>query len=192
LSTDPGFAAGKVGQAFSLDGTNGFIQIRDTSRLRPVSLTLEAWVSFDYQHSTPDIRVIIAKPVAQPATGNDSYVMWLQSGKLNGTASDASVMGSFISFDFSPVLGRWYHLAYTFDNDTKQQALYVDGIQVVTGNASKSPGYENNSNSALIPLLLRRDTKNGTPSFFLKGRIDEAAIYNRDRNSVDLQCGACG
>jgi concanavalin A-like lectin/glucanase superfamily protein len=41
------------------------------------------------------------------------------------------------------------------------------------GAGSKSPGYDSQ------PLLLGRDTDNGAPNFFLQGRIDEAAIYNR-------------
>ncbi|MGZ5011977.1 MAG: hypothetical protein ACXV74_13560 [Methylobacter sp.] len=54
----------------------------------------------------------------------------------------------------------------------KQQALYVGGIQVAGGSASKSIGYDSQ------PLLLGRDTENGTPNFFLQGRIDKALIYN--------------
>jgi hypothetical protein len=36
------------------------------------------------------------------------------------------------------------------------------------------------------PLLLGRDTENGVPRFFLKGRIDEATIYNRALNPMEI------
>ena len=76
--------------------------------------------------------------------------------------------------------GRWYHVAYTFDDATKQQALYIDGRQVAVGLASNSIGYDGQ------PLLLGRDTENGAPNFFFQGRIDEAAIYNRSLNGVEI------
>src|SRR6266850_1748138 len=39
-------ATGVVGQAFSLDGTNGYVQIPDSPLLRPANLTIEGWVRF--------------------------------------------------------------------------------------------------------------------------------------------------
>src|SRR3954465_897744 len=38
--------AGMVGSAFTLDGTNGFVQIPNSASLRPTNLTIEAWVRF--------------------------------------------------------------------------------------------------------------------------------------------------
>jgi hypothetical protein len=37
------------------------------------------------------------------------------------------------------------------------------------------------------PLLLGRDTENGKPNSFLQGRIDEAAIYNRVLNPIEIE-----
>ncbi len=39
-------ASGEVGQAFSFDGTNNFVQIPDSPLLHPTNLTIEAWVRF--------------------------------------------------------------------------------------------------------------------------------------------------
>ena len=47
-----------VGQAFALDGKDDCIEIPDATALRPVSVTLEAWVAFDV---TSGRQVIIAK-----------------------------------------------------------------------------------------------------------------------------------
>jgi hypothetical protein len=175
LRNGAGFSPGQVGQAFSLDGSTGFVEIPDALALRPVSLTLEAWVAFDI---TSGIRVVFAKPVG---TGtSDSYALWLQGGALNGAVGDAAAIGPILTGAFSAVPGRWYHVAYTFDDTAKQQALYVDGMQVAVGAASKSVGYDGQ------PPLLGRDTENGMPTFFLQGRIDEASIYNRALNPVEI------
>jgi hypothetical protein len=111
-----------------LDGTDDFIEIPDALALRPVSLTVEAWAAFD---ATSDIRVVFNKPVGTGA--NDSYGLWLQNGTLRGAVGDAAGIGSILSTSFSPIPGRWYYLAYTLDDSAKQQALYVDGVQVAAG-----------------------------------------------------------
>jgi hypothetical protein len=71
-------------------------------------------------------------------------------------------------------------VAYTFDDSTKQQVLYVDGTQAAFGVASKPIGYDGQ------PVLLGRDTENGAPNFFLGGRIDEAAIYGRALSGTEI------
>jgi hypothetical protein len=87
--------------------------------------------------------------------------------------SDAAGIGPILRTTFTLAPGRWYHVAYTFDDGIKQQALYVDGVQVVTGANSKSVGHDAQS------VFLGRGAANGQPNFFLQGRIDEAAIYDR-------------
>jgi hypothetical protein len=169
------FAPGKVGQAFSLNGTTAYIEIPDNPTLRPASLTLEVWVMFDV---TSGIRVVFAKPVGTGTSG--SYVLWLENESLRGVVGDVSGFGTELQASFSPTPKRWYHLAYTFDDSTKQQILYANGVQIATGTASKSAGYD------AQPLLLGRYTVNGVPNYFLQGRIDEAAIYNRALSASEI------
>ena len=106
-------------------------------------------------------------------SGSDSYALWLQNGTLRGPVGDTAGNGPLLSAPFSLAPGRWYHVAYTFDDGVKQQALYIDGAPVAIGAVTKSIGYD------AQPLFLGRDTENGIPNFFLQGRIDEAAIYKR-------------
>jgi hypothetical protein len=168
------FATGQIGQAFLLDGVDGCVEIADTPALRLASVTLEAWVSFDV---TSGIRVVFAKPLGSGTF--DSYALWLQ-GSLNGVVSDIAGLGPIIQAPFAPAPGRWYHLAYTFNSQLQQQELYIDGERVAVGGVTKSIGYD------AQPLLLGRDTENGVPSFFLKGRIDEASIYDRALNGEEI------
>jgi len=175
LRNGAGFSPGNVGQAFSLDGSTGFVDIPDAPALRPVSLTLEAWVAFD---AIPGIRVVFDKLAG---TGiNTSYALWLENGSLRGAVGDATARGPVLSVGFSPVPGRFYHLAYTFDDGAKRQTLYLDGSSVATGTVANAIGYD------AQPLLLGRGRQNGTANFFLQGRIDEAAIYNRALNGVEI------
>jgi hypothetical protein len=175
LRNGAGFAAGKVGRAFSLDGIDDCIEIPDTPALRPGSVTLEAWVAFEV---TSGLRVILAKPVG---TGtSDSYGLWLDSGTLRGAVGDAVGIGPQLGTALAPAPGHWYHLAYTFDDGTDQHALYIDGVQATSETVTKTIGYDTQ------PVLLGRDTENGSPNFFLKGRIDEPTIYNRALSRAEI------
>jgi hypothetical protein len=176
------FAAGKVGQTFSLDGADDYVEIADAPALRPASVTLEAWITLNID--SPGLREfpLIAKPVG---TGtSSSYRLWIFSTNLSGAVGD--VVGSHEVLSSSlpvSVPGRWYHVAYTFDDGTKQQMLYLNGAQVANGIVTGSIAYD------AQPLLLGCDRESELRSF-LEGCLDEATIYDRAltvsiRNSCD-------
>jgi hypothetical protein len=175
LQGGAGFTAGEVGQAFALDGVAGCVEIPDAPGLRPASFTLEAWVLFD---SISGLRTVFAKPV--DIGTNDSYTLWLNSGTLTGIICDATSAGAQLAAPEPLTTGTWYHVAYTVDDTARQQALYVNGVQVASGATTLSAGYDTQ------PLLLGRDTENGAPDYFLQGNIDEAAIYNRALTSAEI------
>lgn len=169
------FAAGKVGQAFALDGNNQSVDIADAPSLHPASLTIEAWVLADYSSG---LRHIFAKPLGSGTF--DSFGIYVNSGTLVGFICDTNGFGPGLSVAFPSTPATWHHVAYTFDDLSKQQALYLDGAQAATGFVNKSIAYDNQ------PLLLGRDTENGNPNFFWPGRIDEAAIYNRALSAAEV------
>jgi hypothetical protein len=169
------FTSGKVGQAFSLDGVDDYIEIGDAPALRPASVTLEAWVKF---FSSGGVQQIMGKTLGN-GTAN-SFAVWLENGNLFGTIADSSGAGSPVGVAFTPVLGRWYHIAFTFDNATKQQWLYLDGIPVATRISNRLIGYDDH------PILLGADIENGGQGLVLYGRIDEAAIYNRALGPTEI------
>jgi hypothetical protein len=175
LQGGAGYAPGEVGQAFSLDGSTGCVEIPDAPAVELTSLTLEAWVLFD---STSGLRTVFAKPVGSGPF--DSYSLWLSSGTLNGILSDVTGFGAQLSATAPLTTGTWYHVAYTVDAGASQQALYVNGVQVASGATTLSAGYDTQ------PLLLGRDTENGAPNYFLQGLIDEASIYNRALTPAEI------
>jgi hypothetical protein len=67
----------------------------------------------------------------------------------------------------------WYHLAYTFDDATKEQVLYVNGKMAAAGRAEQSIGYDTH------PVTLGGEFENDSPAYFLDGRIDEMSLYGR-------------
>jgi hypothetical protein len=177
-----------VGRAFALNGS-AFVEMPDKPALRPVSLTLEAWVMFD----TPKgIQPVFAKPVGTGVL--DSYTLWLQHGNLMGAAAGTDTP---LSVAFIPVPARWYHLAYAFEN-AKRHALYIDGDEVAAGTLSASISYDDKSlflgheiDMVIDPATGKNviDPATGKPLkilFFLQGRIDEASLYNRALEPADI------
>lgn len=173
LTNGTSFAAGNVGQTFALDGVNDHVHVPDSPSLRPSSITLEAWAMFNAQNGP-----VFCKPLG-PATG-DSFALFLQSGTLHGFIHDASAAGVLVSSPSTLALGQWHHVAFTFDDATKEQALYVNGVRVATSQSNRSIGYDNK------PVLLGQDINNGVFDFPLNGRIDEASIYNRALSSNEI------
>jgi hypothetical protein len=173
LTNGAGFAVGKVGQTFALDGVNDYVNIPDSSSLRPSSVTLEAWAMFNSQNGP-----VFTKPLGA-ATG-DSFALFLLSGALQGFIHDTNASGVLVSSPFTLSLGQWHHVAFTFDDSTKEQALYVNGVRVATSQSNRSIGYDNH------PVLLGQDINNGNFDFPLNGQIDEPSIYNRALSSNEI------
>ncbi|HEX4262948.1 MAG TPA: LamG-like jellyroll fold domain-containing protein [Verrucomicrobiae bacterium] len=168
LTNGVAFASGKVGQSFLFDGTTNYVLIPDSPSLRPASVTVEAWVKI---FSTNGTQLVFAKPIGSGTL--DSYGLALVNGAPLAAICDANGFGTFISTTTPLALGQWYHLAFSFDGNTRQEALYVNGIAVAAANAAKSMAFDSH------PLLLGADIENGVPGLFLNGQIDEASIYNR-------------
>ena len=172
------FATGKVGQAFSLDGVNDYVRIPDSTPLRPTNVTLEAWINFSA--SPTGTRMIFNKPLGNGTL--DSYQIFYENGQLQALVSDLSSLGPRLQFTFAPVLGTWYHIAYTFDDASDRQVLYLNGVAVAAGTVTKSIVYDNH------PVLIGADTENGVEgSFPFPGLIDEATLYSRALSEIEIQ-----
>jgi hypothetical protein len=169
------FASGEFGQAFSLNGASGFIKIPDAPALRPPSFTLQCWAQFN---SAGGQQALLAKPFGSGVA--DSFIFYLNNGVLDGGLTAASLNYSDITYPFVPIEGRWYHLAFSFNALSGQEALYVDGVQVANQLTTLTVGYGTNS------MILGADNDNGSPTLYLNGRIDEVCVYNRELSPAEI------
>ncbi len=169
------FGPGIASQGFQLDGVNDHVTFPDAPSLRPTSFTVEGWFLFEQSNG---IRVLIAKPII--GGDRDSIALWLQDGILNATVQSPVAMGPQLQFPLTPLPGRWYHIAYTFDNVTKQQILFVDTAVAAIGVGTIAPGYD------ASPFVLGADIANNNPAYFFSGAIDEVALYNRPLLAAEI------
>ncbi|MDB6133282.1 MAG: hypothetical protein JWM59_1525 [Verrucomicrobiales bacterium] len=169
-----GYRPGRVGAAFSFNGPAASIEIPDSPSLRPASLTLEAWVTVDADTGT---AMIMGKPVGT-ATGN-SWYLYYTNGTLNGGVGNLNEF-SILSAPWRPQPGRWHHVAFAFDDASRQARLYLDGAPVASGPVNTPIGYD------FRPVLIGRDSNFDAPEFPLTGAVDEAAVYNRALSDAEI------
>ena len=173
-------AAGLVGNAFSFDGTNSYVQIPDTPTLDQNIFTVEAWVLFrsltsaGLGGSPAGQQYIIFK---QNTRSGDFEGLYL--GKERGTSGDyfvfvvtsaADQSAQVISTNVAIATNTWYHLAAVRGSNYIQ--LYVNGVSVGQTAAAWAQNY------GTLPLFFGSSGQ----SFWdhkLSGMLDEVSLYNR-------------
>jgi Concanavalin A-like lectin/glucanases superfamily len=169
------FAAGKVGQAFSFNGVNQFVQVPDASSLDPTAeATLDAWVKFN---QLPSAAGHIMQIAAKAGVGRDLDLQAETDNKFHffvAAGGSSAVVSTTVI-----VTGRWYHVAATYKATDRIQ-LYIDGVLEGT---------------TLIPGVTRQ--ANGDPftigasyvwhGRFFNGLIDEVDLFNRALDATEIQ-----
>ncbi len=187
------FAPGEVGQAFSFDGVNDYVQIPKSASLDVGNqVTVEFWMKAD--PSTP-----IGSQIVGLVT-SDFYGIEVGGSPL-GVCMFMSVNGGG-SFPTTPSVvfaaGEWHHIAGTYNGTNLQ--LYIDALPVGPPTAASGPISPMLANSFVtIGSESGRTTCGGCGGRYFKGQIDEPAIYNRALSASEIQTiyaagagGKCG
>src|SRR6266850_159118 len=172
-------AGGIVGPAFTLDGTNGFVQIPNSAVLRPTNLSIDAWVRFSALDS--------AGSGGSPA--GDQYIVFRQNtrtsdfegfdlSKTRVGASDvfrfliSSASGQTAEIHSSTTIsaGTWYHVAAVRGSNFTQ--IYVNGVLERGTNVTFAQDYGN------FPLYFGTSGQSSW-DHKLRGNLDELSIYSR-------------
>jgi YVTN family beta-propeller protein len=173
-----GYADGRVGRAFSFDGSASYVQAADSPSLDLAThFTLEAWI---YPTNFNGDKAILSK--VGGGCGNNGYQMGL--GGTGGSTTSA-----FCSFNSSGEVwatnsvgggsvpaNAWSHIACTYDHDTF--TIYVNGIPV----GSKPVGAKTVADSCSTVHISGDDNNH----VWFSGLIDEAAIYNRSLSGREV------
>ncbi len=178
------FAPGRVGNAFSFDGADDFVEIADSPNQSPASISLEAWVNPD----TLDGFDVIMSKYQSVVPGNYSWAFSRNGGNVEfgvyqGTTG--RVVGTI-----DPVLaaGQWRHVVGTFDLATQVLAIFVDGVAIPTefvpGHDAPITAINDSSSPVRIGALAN---SSGIVSNHWDGLIDEPTIYDRALSAAEVQ-----
>jgi hypothetical protein len=173
------FMPGEVGQAFSMDGTNGWVEVPGSPSLKVSGpFTVEAWVNYRWTRSYSG-DVIVAK--GQDVEGPLDWAMSVsENSRLRPHVHAGS---SWFYFDCNTVLSTntWYHVAMVYNGSNLLGYVNgaLDGTQPLSG-AVQMTDYPFRI-GAYAPV-------NGTSSkAFFPGQIDEVSLYNRALTAAEVQ-----
>jgi subtilisin-like proprotein convertase family protein len=169
------FAAGEVNQAFSFNGTSGYVSIPDSPSMDSFtkSITIDSWLKVNQLTANADWKGIVTKGNSSwrlQATTFAKTVDWAMTGvtplELTGTRNVND--------------GQWHHVAAIYDGT--KMSLYVDGTLDVSQPATGLIAQNS------FPVCLGNNVQ--PPSghtYFLNGLVDEASIYNRPLSASEVQ-----
>jgi outer membrane protein assembly factor BamB len=180
LSNGATYAAGEVGQAFSLDGFDDRAQVTDSVSLAlAASLSIEGWVQVNAFPSGAHGEILFR---GDGRGGLDPYSLSVEpNGTLNFLVTNQSNAGTSLAAPIA--LGQFIHVAGTLDDATGTMRLYENGViaaQQVTTIRPFGP-LDSNSNPG-VGIGNMNPTGNGP----FNGLIDELSVYNRALTSNEV------
>jgi hypothetical protein len=184
LENGAGFAAGEVGQAFSLNGTNQDVLIGDPANLKlSPSFTIDAWIN---PNSVVDFRAVLTKWGQSDSL--DNYAVWIEdAGNGTNQVNAQWVVSGPMCPCYDGISGgsvpanTWTHVAVTYDGVTGDTALYINGSSVNSFTATPHPLQTTDA-----PVYIGREAGDGTGRYF-PGRIDEVEVFNRALTQSEIQ-----
>jgi hypothetical protein len=212
LIGDATFAAGKVGQAFSLDGSGDMVRMADSPRLDITgSMTISAWFKTDVNEKS---GMILTKLDNWAAYSSYQLVLLGRDNECGSAANKAGCNGAVIAIfrnangsqavagswrnnglPGTPPLndGEWHHVVARFDagidGGTGRASLYVDGAFVHESSQTIHAMSTNN-----LPVTIGGRKNPGSPSWnggtrsrYFRGLIDEVAIYDRAVSDNEIE-----
>jgi hypothetical protein len=182
LVGDATFTAAVVQQGFKLDGFGDYVEVPDSSALKPTHMSVEAWVRFDSM-TTPIVSQFGAVGLQYVVFKKNSRVFNFEGYALrkqrdNGVDRFAFSVadvngggGTNVAYSTTPlVVGEFYHVVGTYDGSSV--TLYVNGALEGQSAASVTVDY------GTRPVFIGTS---GETVFDgkLNGVVDEVSIYNR-------------
>jgi Concanavalin A-like lectin/glucanases superfamily/Immunoglobulin domain/Lectin C-type domain/Chitobiase/beta-hexosaminidase C-terminal domain len=173
LSGGTTFINGEVGQAFSFNGTNGYLEVPDSPSLRLSNeLTIEFWVK---RQDLQTVDVIIEKG-GDWTGGQQNYEVTLNGPQNNNTLAFAFAGGYRFSSSITDL--NWHHCAVVARNGDANPVFYLDGSQqpVVSGGGAATINLYPSTRPLHIGAQI--DLQTGW-YFYSKTIVDEISMYNR-------------
>jgi large repetitive protein len=163
------FAAGKVGQALSFNGSQ-FANAGTPANLTSVGsqITLDGWVNPAVTDANS--HVYFGRSVSN---GND-YLLLANFGILTGVIK-TGVTETFLSTGVTLSINTWTHIALTYDGTT--MTVYVNGV--VAASQAKSGTIANSGASF--------DIGGRSGGLFFTGLIDEVEVFSRALMAAEIK-----
>ena len=185
------FAPGKVGQAFSLDGSGAFVDVGNAPALQVSSndFTIDTWVLFEALSHPPGTTLApagdmsIVDKMSAAFVNIDGWRLIKQDDNrfwfcLGGKDSNRCGDPAFTIFSRTVAqTGVWYHVAAV--KNAEGMSLYVNGV--LEDSRSPLPDFlDTNSTNLLIGSQVAELAR-------LNGLVDEVELFNRALSAQEIQ-----
>lgn len=162
--------------AYFFNGIDNLITIDDNPQLHLSSLSLLLWVTFSDMPTNQ--RNLISKPVG--TWNSDSYVFWYQYDGMSGHIGNIEGAGLFSHCNWIPELEQWYFMAFTYDEDSQVQTIYINGEEMVSDYTEPIVGWDEH------PVMIGAESDIEELMYWHFGKIDDILIYNRALNAQEI------
>lgn len=156
-------------EAYGVRSANGYILVPYHDSLKPESITMEGWFQFSDLTTWPYRREIFAEQ------GIRSHVLADQTFRTDITLDGETIR---LYHDGKAEVGRWLHVAITYDAVTGTATLFLDGHQVDTA-----------SFSTPRPLDTTPGTTNVGVGYPTYASIDSYRVWNYARSDSEIAEG---
>jgi hypothetical protein len=175
LTTD---RLGNPNSAYSFNGQNNYIYAPDNPAFHVKSVALTVWF---YPYKEINSTQVILSKVLGSGTW-ESYCMFFYSyDDIGSVMSDNNGYGNYLFHQMTTVTNTWNFAVYTFDDRTKLNNLYLNGILVASGSQVKSIEYDTH------PFQIGAEYEFNVLSYFFYGKLDDIRVYNRALNQSEIQ-----
>jgi hypothetical protein len=176
LKNGAGYAAGKVGTAFNLDGVDDYVEVPDSPSLNtPNGITVMGWIRHDGGGGA------IAAKYDRPANDTSWALLIINSGQLRFTLHGIGHRDT--TANVIPI-GVLTHLAATYDMATLSLKIFVNGVEVPSSGETVPTAVP--VRDSATPLWLgKRVDGDGSHDYF-HGLLDEMDLYDRALDSARI------
>ena len=167
-----GYAAGRIGQAFSFNGTTACVRVPNSPAwaLGTNDFSIALWAKFSV-NSGDQAFLACDRGIHNVSR----WIFCLHDGLLQWHM-DGSTRPTWLgSAKFAPAIGRWHHLAIT--RNGSHFCFYINGAEVSTET------WTGEVPNAGVPLTIG----NAWGGFSFNGLLDEIRVYHRALTPVELQ-----
>jgi parallel beta-helix repeat protein len=171
------WTTGISGNALDFDGIDDYVNCGNTQTLNiNNSITICAWIKYHTMNYWS--QVIVGK---WASITSSSYVLYLYNltGGIIGKPGFSVCYNNDLHSDISLQADTWYFIAGTFNQQTDEYKLYLNGVVIYS---STFTGGISQSNE---PVFIG-DCTDSEPHYY-DGIIDEVRIYNRSLTEAEIQ-----
>lgn len=158
---------GKIGQALSFNGSNGFVSSTHSTSLNITgNITISAWVK-------PNAAAMAGYPmIVTKGAVNTGYLLFLNSGLLTFRLTFSPDRN--VTTNIRLTTSTWNYITAVYDGTLAK--VYVNGV---FNNSASYAGVTLDSNTNSLGI-------GGRESNFLDGALDDVRIYNRALSGAEI------